>query len=105
MPDSIPEPKKGGATIWLLGSVFVIIVVGATVQERTIIIAAADSPPSISTPATGSEPSRTSQRELGMREQAIHEQAMHEQGRKSGPPPPFGQPGTQIYYGGWNPPQ
>jgi hypothetical protein len=100
MSDSNPEQKKSGATIWLLGIVVVIIVIGATMQDRPIIIAAADNPPSISTPITGFEPSRMSQRELGMRERA-----MHEQGRKSGSPPPFGQPGTQIYYGGWNPSQ
>jgi hypothetical protein len=98
MSGSEQKEEKNGATIWLFGIVVVIIVIGATM--RPIVIAAADNPPSISTPVAGFDPSRRS-----MREQGIREQGIREQGRKSGFLPPLGQPGTQIYYGGWNPPQ
>ncbi len=100
MSGSDPKENKSGAAIWFLGIVAAIIVVGAMMQDKPIIIAAADNPPSISMPVTGFDSSRTSLDQRGMREQGPHEPA-----RKSGSLAPFGQPGTQIYYGGWNVPQ
>jgi hypothetical protein len=99
MSGSDPKENRSGAAIWLLGLV-VVIVIGATMRDNPITIAAADDPPSISAPVTGFDPGRRS-----AHEQAMHEQGMHERVRKSDSLPPFGQPGTQIYYGGWNGPQ
>jgi hypothetical protein len=98
MSGSDPTEKKSGAMIWLLGIV-VVIVIGATMREKPITIAAGDDPPSISTPATGFDPSRTS-----MREQGAREQVMRSAGSRSGTVP-LGQPAPQLSYNGWSVPQ
>jgi hypothetical protein len=48
MSRSDPCGKYGAATIWAL--VIIALVIGSTLQNRPITIAASDNPPSISTP-------------------------------------------------------
>jgi hypothetical protein len=87
MSDSGPNEKHGSATIWFL-AILVVGVVGAAMQDKPIVIAATDNPPSISTPVTGLDANRTSM-----------------QRTRSGSLPPPAPAGTQIFYGGWSVPQ
>ncbi len=89
MSGSNPKEKNGRAMIWFLGTVAVLMV-GATMQDRPITIAASDNPASISTPVTGIVASPRS---------------MQEQRTRSVSLPPPAQSGTQIFYGGWGVPK
>jgi hypothetical protein len=81
MSGSEPIEKNGRATIWFL-AIVAVIVFGTMLQDKPITIAASDNPPSISTPVRGFDAKQTS---------------MYEQ--------PLSQPGSQLFFGGWNEPQ
>jgi hypothetical protein len=86
-----PTEKKNGAMLWMLG-IAAVIVIGATMQDRPITIAAGDDPQSISTPVTGLDAKRTPK----------YEQRTPEMRSR---PVPLSEPPPRLSYNGWSVPQ